>query len=218
VKRDALIFAVSGTFFGLLVGWILGSQRGLPVPVPAPQAMTTVQPAPGQTQAPAPPPLDVKLASDLERQAKERPNDAAVRIELANLYYDAERFELATPWYEAALKLNPRDVNVSTDLAICYYYTADPDRALQQLDHSLAVDPKHAKTLLNQGVIRAFGKQDLKGAQESWERVIAVAPNSDEARRAQTGLDGLRAAHAPGAAPGTGAPPATGAGSGGGRP
>jgi tetratricopeptide (TPR) repeat protein len=208
MKRDALVFAVSGTFFGLLVGWILGSQRAAPPAAPPPAQAAAANPAQGQSQ---PPPLDLQRAADLERQAKASPTDAAVRVELGNLYYDAERFELAIPWYEAALKINPRDVAVSTDLAICYYYTDNPDRALTQIDHSLSVDPKHAKTLLNQGVIRAFGKQDLKGAQESWERVIAVAPQSEEARRAQQGLDGLRSAHP------TGTAPAAGTGSGGGN-
>ena len=99
-------------------------------------------------------------------------------------------------WYEASLKLDPRDVEVSTDLAVAYYYTQQADRALAQLDHSLKLDPAHLKTLLNQGIIRAFGKQDLAGAAESWQRVVAIAPTSEEGRRAQQGLDGLKAAHA----------------------
>ena len=213
VNRDALIFAVSGTFFGLLVGWILGSQApGRTAPAAAPQAnAAAAQPPGGQ---PAPPPLDVQRAADLERQAKSQPTDAAVRIALGNLYYDAERFELAVPWYEAALKIDPKNVNVSTDLAICYYYTNDADRALRQLDHSLSVDGGHLKTLLNQGIIRAFGKQDLAGAAQSWQRVVDLAPSSEEARRAQQGLDGLRSAHPAGGAPAGGGA----SGSGGGDP
>ena len=61
-----------------------------------------------------------------------------------------------------ALKLNPNDVNVSTDLGVSYYYTNQPDKALAQFDHSLKLDPKHAKTLLNVGIVKAFGKQDLR--------------------------------------------------------
>ena len=36
------------------------------------------------------------------------------------------------------------------------------DRALQQFDYSLKLDPSHTKTLLNQGIVMAFGKQDLE--------------------------------------------------------
>jgi tetratricopeptide (TPR) repeat protein len=86
-------------------------------------------------------------------------------------------------------------VNVSTDLGIAYYYMNEADKALQQFDRSLAIDPKHAKTLLNIGIVRAFGKQDLKGAAEAWQRVLAVAPGTEEARAARQALEGVKAAH-----------------------
>ena len=200
MKKEALAFALSGTFFGLLVGWIIGSQHGQPPATIAPAA-TQSQPASGSAASPA---FDAARAADLERQANTRPNDAAVRAALGNLYFDGERYDQAVTWYEASLKLDPSAVEVSTDLAVAYYYTQQADRALAQLDHSLELDPAHLKTLLNQGIIRAFGKQDLKGAAESWQRVVAIAPTSEEGRRAQQGLDGLKAAHAssPGASGG----------------
>jgi cytochrome c-type biogenesis protein CcmH/NrfG len=200
MKKDSLAFALSGTFFGLLVGWIIGSQHGQP-PVPVAPPTTQSEAAPGGA---TPAPFDAARAADLERQATARPTDAAVRAMLGNLYFDGERYDQAVTWYEASLKLDPNAVEVSTDLAVAYYYTQQADRALAQLDHSLELDPAHLKTLLNQGIIRAFGKQDLKGAAESWQRVVAIAPTSEEGRRAQQGLDGLRAAHAssPGASGG----------------
>ena len=57
------------------------------------------------------------------------------------------------------------------------------------------MDPGHAKTLLNIGIVRAFGKQDLKGAADVWQKVLVVAPSSEEARAARQALDGLRSAH-----------------------
>jgi cytochrome c-type biogenesis protein CcmH/NrfG len=206
MKRDSLIYLLSGVSFGVLVGWIVASQQGGPG-APAAAAATGAAPAPGSApSAPTAPPLDVQRAGDLERSAKQQPSNAAVRIELANLYFDAERFDLAAPWYEAAIKLNPKDVDASTDLGICYYYQNQVDRALAQIDHSLSIDPNHAKTLLNQGVVRAFGKQDLAGAAQSWDRVIAVAPGSEEAQRAKQALDGLKSAH-PGVGGGRGGTP-----------
>jgi tetratricopeptide (TPR) repeat protein len=92
--------------------------------------------------------------------------------------------------------VDPRNVNASTDLGIAYYYSNQPDLALAQFDKSLAIDPKHSKTLLNVGIVRAFGKQDLDGAEKAWQRVLDVAPESQEAAVARRGLDGLRAAHA----------------------
>lgn len=192
MKKDSLIFAISGTVFGVLVGWIIGTQQtSTPVATPVQQAAA----APASPTGTTPPPLDAARAAELERQANAAPGNAAVRVQLANLYFDAERFDLAIPWYEAAYKLEPKDVSVSTDLAVAYYYTDQVDRALAQIERSLAIDPRHLKTLLNQGIIRAFGKQDLAGAAESWQRVVQIDPNSEEGRRAKQGLDGLNSAH-----------------------
>jgi tetratricopeptide (TPR) repeat protein len=205
VKRDSLAFALAGTFFGLLVGWILGSQRaGVPGPAPVAQTATTEQAPPGGSE-PAPQ-LDTARASALEQQAKADPKNAQLRTELGNLYFDAKRYELAVPWYEAAFKLSPRDADISTDLGVCYYYLNQPDRALQQLDTSLAIDPKHVKALFNQGVVRAFGKNDLAAAAESWRKVVAIAPDSQEGKIAKQGLDGIQNGHG-----GDGSPRAGGA-------
>jgi cytochrome c-type biogenesis protein CcmH/NrfG len=160
--------------------------------VPA-AAAAPAQAAPG---AQAPPPFDESRAAALRVTADRNPSDVETRVQLGNLYFDAERYEDARKWYEAALKVDPRNVNASTDLGIAYYYSNQPDLALAQFDKSLAIDPKHSKTLLNVGIVRAFGKQDLDGAEKAWQRVLDVAPESQEAGVAKRGLDGLRAAHA----------------------
>lgn len=188
---------VAGVLLGLLGGWIIGAQQGgsgVPASAPPVQASGAPQ-AQQQGQPQPPPPLDQNRVAQLEAEATADPRNADVRAQLGNLYFDSERFEDAARWYEAALAIDPRNVNVSTDLGIVYYYTNQPDRALAQFDKSLAIDPSHSKTLLNVGVVRAWGKQDLDGAARAWERVVQVAPNSEEARRARQGLEGIRAAH-----------------------
>ena len=52
-----------------------------------------------------------------------------------------ERYADAIKWYDEAFKLNPKDVNVSTDLGVSYYYTNQPDKALAQFDDSVAGRP-----------------------------------------------------------------------------
>ena len=193
MKRESLAFALSGTFFGLLVGWIIGSQyrSAAPVQPAVPAAASAPQPAAGRA-------LDSARVSRLQQQASAEPTNPAVRAELGNLYFDAEQYEAAIPWYQAALKRDPKNANTSTDLGVAYYSLPEsqPDRALAQFDESLKIDPRHLKTLLNQGIVRAFGKRDLVGAAESWEKVVAIAPTSEEGLRASQGLEGLRAAHA----------------------
>jgi tetratricopeptide (TPR) repeat protein len=191
VRKDSVVFGVAGIFFGLLVGWIIGSQQGTPAPVPVAAPASATNAAPAQT-APA---LDEARASALRATAERNPRDADTRIQLGNLYFDAERFEDAVKWYEQAVQIAPKDVNASTDLGISYYYTNQPDRALAQFERSLAIDANHSKTLLNVGIVRAFGKQDLEGAAKAFQQVLDVAPGSPEARAARQALDGLRSAH-----------------------
>jgi tetratricopeptide (TPR) repeat protein len=196
MKAESIVFAIAGACFGLLVGWMLGAQS-------APTART--EPAEARTSATAeggaaaeartPAPLDEAKLEKLIAGAEARPKDAAVRAEIGNLYFDAERFEEAAGWYEASLEIDPRDPDVTTDLGVSYYYTNQPDRALSQFAKSLGINPRHTKTLLNLGIVRAFAKQDLKGAAEAWQQVVTLAPDSPEGRAARTALDALRSAH-----------------------
>jgi cytochrome c-type biogenesis protein CcmH/NrfG len=189
VPRESVIFGIAGVFFGVLLGWIIGSQQA-PTVVRTPGASAETQPA--QAQAP---PLDESRAAALKASAERNPTDTASRVQLGNLYFDHDRYPDAARWYEDALKIDPRNVNVSTDLGIAYYYMNQPDVALAQFDRSLAMDPGHTKTHLNIGIVRAFGKQDLEGAARAWQRVIDLAPTSPEAAAARQALAGLRSAH-----------------------
>jgi tetratricopeptide (TPR) repeat protein len=194
MSRESLFFAVSGTFFGLLVGWIIGTQRPAATPAAPAPAAAAAPATPGQSQTTARA-FDEARATQLAGRAAAEPQNAHVRTELGNVYFDADRFEDAITWYQDALRLDPRDPDVSTDLGIAFYYTNQPDRALTQFTHSLSLNASHTKTLLNQGIVLAFAKQDLDAAAKSWERVVALAPESPEGQAARRALDGLRSAH-----------------------
>ena len=194
MRAESIVFGIAGSLFGLIIGWVLGSQQPAgPGRLAAPVAQSA--PAPAQAQGSQAVPLDTERVKALESVAGQNPNDAQPRVQLGNLYFDAEQYNQAITWYEQALKLNPKDPNVSTDLGVAYYYTNQPDRALSQFDQSLAIDPGHIKTLLNVGIVRAFGKQDLPGAAKAWEQVVALSPDSPEGQAAKKGLEGLKNAH-----------------------
>lgn len=200
MKAESIVLGIAGAFFGLIVGWVIGSQQtgstrqAGAAPVAAAQPAQAAQ---GQSSMPPAQPkaLDDAQAQALRAAADRNPSDAKTRAELGNLYFDAERYSDAAGWYEAALKIDPSDPNVRTDLGVAYYYLNQPDRALQEFDRSLQKDPAHAKTLLNQGIVRAFGKQDLRGAVVAWEKLIEVAPKSPEADTARRALQTLKTAH-----------------------
>ena len=193
MKNESIAYGIAGVAFGLIAGWIIGTQQpNSRTAAPAAQtAAAPAQNAPSQRAAI----LDEAKVAALKSVAENQPTNAQPRVELANLYFDAERYDDAIAWYQGALKLTPNDVNVSTDLGVCYYYTNQPDKALLQLSHSLSIDPKHTKTLLNVGIVKAFGKQDLEGATAAWQQVVALGPDTPEGQAAKRALDTLKSAH-----------------------
>jgi tetratricopeptide (TPR) repeat protein len=194
MKSDAVVFGIAGVLFGLIAGWIIGSQQATSRP-PAAAPVAQQAPAAGAPASRAAV-LDETQVNALKSVAERETTNATPRTQLGNLYFDAERYDDAIKWYGEALKLAPKDVNVSTDLGVSYYYSNQPDKALAQFEQSLKLDPKHAKTLLNVGIVKAFGKQDLDGAGEAWKQVIALAPDSPEGQAAKRALDSLTSAHA----------------------
>lgn len=205
MRADSIVFAIAGMCFGVILGWVIGVQQA-GGRFTAPPAATAAAPAQGGAAGqPQAPPLDEARVQSLMTVIKNDPKNAGAAVQLANTYFDAERYPDAIKWYEESLRIDPSNPDASTDLGVSFYYTGQTDRALQQFTQSLKLDPKHTKTLLNQGIVLAFGKRDLKGATEAWEKVVKLAPNSPEAQAARQGLQGIAAATGRGGAPAPGA-------------
>jgi tetratricopeptide (TPR) repeat protein len=194
MKTESVVFAIAGVIFGLIAGWVIGAQQAtMRAPAAVPAAASAASSATeGPTRAPS---LDEAQVTALKSVAEREKSNAQPRVQLGNLYFDAERYDDAIRWYTEAQALLPNDINVSTDLGVCYYYTNQPDKALVQFDRSLKLDANHVKTLLNVGIVRAFGKQDLDGATQAWQKVMKLAPDSPEGQAAKRALDTLQSAH-----------------------
>ena len=211
MKSESIVFAIAGICFGIILGWVIGTQqagRRNATQVQLQSAAPAAAPASGDAAAGGnrqPPALDEGKVQSLLTIIKSDPKNAGAHVQLANTYFDAERYPDAIKWYEEALKLDPKNPDASTDLGVSYYYSGRTDEALKQFENSLKINPKHAKTLFNKGIVLAFGKRDLQGATEAWQQVVQLAPGTPEAQAAQQGLQGIAAAQ--GRAPAPGPPP-----------
>ena len=199
MKAESIVYTIAGMCFGIILGWVIGTQqaqRGGAVAgaqAAAPAAAEGTAAGAAQQQAPR---LDEGRVQALTTIINSDPQNADAAVQLGNTYFDAERWDDAIQWYERALKINPNNPDASTDLGVSYYYTNRPDHAIAQFDHSLKLDPRHTKTMLNKGIVLAFGKQDLAGASEQWKRVVEIAPDSPEGQAARRALEGVASAHA----------------------
>ena len=196
MKLESAVYAVAGMCFGIILGWVIAAQQarsGALAPGPAAPAATQAAPTQQNTQRQAPA-LDEGKVQSLTTILKSDPNNASAMLQLANTYFDAERFNDAISWYERTLKVEPTNVDANTDLGVSYYYVNRTNEALATFEKSLQMDPKHTKTLLNKGIVLAFGKEDLKGAAVEWQKVVDLAPTSPEGEAARRALEGVAAA------------------------
>ena len=137
-------------------------------------------PGTGGTQQPTPEQMKHmadKAAESLLAQLQDKPNDADLLYKIGNVYYDAQQYQEAISYYQKTLKQNPNLPDVRTDMATAFYYAGDTDASLKEFDVVLKDNPKHANALFNQGMIRWRGKMDIKGAAESWKKLLAANPD-----------------------------------------
>ena len=161
-----IVYAVAFGLVGVLAGYILAA-RG-------PAQLTA-------SAAPPPAPAATSIVDESELRAyrdilARDPKNSQAAVKAGNLLYDAQRYVEAIPFYQQAFALLPADLNVSTDLGTALWYSGRADEALAQYEKSLAIDPSHAQTLFNVGIVRADGKHDYPGAITEWETLLRTNP------------------------------------------
>jgi cytochrome c-type biogenesis protein CcmH/NrfG len=127
---------------------------------------------------------DVKAAPLLEK-LKTNPENAELLVQTGGIYKSAHQFKDAAGYYDKALKLDPKNVAVRTEMASCLYYDGDVDGAIFQLRQALRNDPKDANSLFNLGMIEWQGKQDTKEALAAWQELLKTNPQLSPERNAQ---------------------------------
>jgi cytochrome c-type biogenesis protein CcmH/NrfG len=170
---------------GVLIGYLFRGSESRKPPIARPQAEATA-PA-GMVGSQTAPPrqmpsleqmkhmADTKAAPLLE-QLKGNPKNAALLIQIADLYKSAHQFKDAAAYYERSLQIEPKNVGVRTDMASCLYYSGDPDQAIAELERSLKYDPAYAGALFNLGMVKWKGKMDAAGAVAAWEKLLKLHP------------------------------------------
>lgn len=90
----------------------------------------------------------------LKRANQLKPDDYETIVNLGNAYFDSNQYTEAEKWYSAALAKKADDVNVRTDLGLTFIFREPPDydRAIQEFQRSLGVNPNHVQTLQNMTV------------------------------------------------------------------
>ena len=150
------------------------------------------QAQPNQSQ-PAQPQLSPEQQKAMVDQAvapllatfKTRPDDFNTITQLANLYYDGRQYPEAVKYYRLAVKIQPTNADVLTDLGTSLWFLGDADGAIGEFQKALTYRPDHPGTLFNLGVVRWEGKLDPKGAVQAWEELLRSNPNYPQKQEVQ---------------------------------
>ena len=97
--------------------------------------------AQNDTKAPTTMEERIKL---LEEQAKEKPNDTGLLLNLASYYIQVGKITQADDLYAKVIQLEPKNISARQNLALSYYSQGKIDLAEKQLTEALAIEGNNA--------------------------------------------------------------------------
>ena len=180
VKKETVIWvAVIAMVLGFVLGVVVTvykSKGGLPV-ASAPQTMPPPStPVPQTAEKPGPSVETATRIFELEKQAAQDPKNAETWFQLGNLYFDTDNFQKAIDAYQKSLALKPDNADVWTDMGVMYRRSGNPAEAIKAFDKAIAIDPGHEVSRFNKGIVLMHDMNDIAGAVQAWEELIAVNP------------------------------------------
>jgi tetratricopeptide (TPR) repeat protein len=126
-------------------------------------------------------------------QLRMTPNDPNLLAQIGNSYFDSgescrqtnqecpDEFRSAIDYYERALKIQPSNSNVRTDMGIAWWEGLhDSDKAIQAFNTALSFEPSKPQTLQSLGIVKWKGKNDPKAAIAAWQKLLHDNPNYEK--------------------------------------
>ncbi|MCK4778522.1 MAG: tetratricopeptide repeat protein, partial [Actinomycetia bacterium] len=107
---------------------------------------------------------------------EERPEDIEASIGAGNLYFDAQYYQSSIDMYKKVLQVNPQNTDVRTDMAIAYYQIGLKDIALKELLQVIEIDPNHAYSHYNLGIIYWKGFNNLNDSLTNFSKYLELEP------------------------------------------
>jgi tetratricopeptide (TPR) repeat protein len=110
-------------------------------------------------------------------------NDIDAAIALGNIFYDQGDAGQSIIYYRRALDINPDLAAVRTDLGTMYWRNDDINLAEQAFRETIARDPGFGHAYVNLGLLLHRAKNDVRGARDIWQKLLAVNPEHDVATK-----------------------------------
>lgn len=114
----------------------------------------------------------------LKVMAEKDPSVASIWIELGDIYFDANLPLQSIECYGRALAIEPANPDVLTDMGIMYRELGDFKKALECFRNAHTINPNHAPSLYNEGLVLSADLNDKTGAKKAWSRLLEVNPGA----------------------------------------
>lgn len=115
----------------------------------------------------------------LKKAHEIQPDNIGVTATIGNLYFEEKKYVEAEKWYSVALKSKPDETELYVELASTFLKREppDPDRAIQEIQKALKLDPKNSHAVAH--LIEAhLLKKDVRSAEETLNKLKEAEPNN----------------------------------------
>jgi len=183
-NKETLILMGVALVIGILVG-VIGSNLG------GGQKRASVT---GNAPAPANAPAvnqgqNIKM---LEAVVAKDPANRNGWVQLGNSYFDTQAPMKAIEAYGKALEIDDKDPNVLTDQGVMFRRLGWYDRAIANFEKAAGIDPKHAQSYYNLGIVYRYDLQDFAKATETWQKFLELNPSGGGADQVRQEMEFLK--------------------------
>jgi cytochrome c-type biogenesis protein CcmH/NrfG len=95
-------------------------------------------------------------------------------------------------WFKQAVAADPKNIEMRNYLGEALFQSNNIDEALSVFRETLVISPTHPEALFDYGFILLQGKDDPKGAVESWEKLVKTNPNFDQLDRVKQLIEAVK--------------------------
>lgn len=136
---------------------------------------------------------------ELMKELKANPANASVLIALGDIYFKAHDYNTAGGWMKRAVTVAPGNATAHLALGAAEFNIGDIADAQREWLYVIAEDRKNVEAYYDLGFLYVSKEPpDMADAKKVWEKVIALAPKSSEAKTIAMHLKGLTSGGAKG--------------------
>ena len=131
----------------------------------------------------------------LEEILAKDPNNRQAWVQLGHSYFDSKNPMKAIEAYDKALALDDNDPDVLTDQAIMFRQLGWYEKAIETFQQANKLNPKHANSLFNMGLVYMQDIGDNEKAKQAFNRFLELVPSGPAADRARRMIMHMEGGH-----------------------